>query len=204
MGELAASGGYYISMGACSLVATPFTFTGSIGVIFGKPNLKGLYDKLGITRQSLQRGKRASISNEYRYLSEDEKKFLYGHLERIYNDFVAKVAQSRKMSVEAAEAVSKGRLWIGIQAKDNGLVDVEGGLIDAISLAKIKAGIPQNEEPEIIYFPKKKKLMEFFIELAEISSHSQTETFLEQIDNYFNLFETGEPLMLYPVIVSIK
>lgn len=205
MGDLAASGGYYISMAADSILATPFTLTGSIGVIFAKPNLKGFYDKLGINRQTLARGKRTEIFSDYRSLSPEEKEFLYSYLKTIYDDFVRKASESRNLGVDSLEKLARGRVWIGGQAREIGLVDIEGGFLDAIELAARIAGIPLTEEPGLVYFPKKKGLMEFLLEISDISSFvPQHAREIIYISEQFEHFKPEEPLALFPCFVEIK
>ena len=103
MSDVAASGGYYMAMTGDPIVAYPQTETGSIGVVFGKPNLHGLYDKLGITKDAIQRGKHADIDSDYTSLTPDERDLLRHGIDESYHDFVAKVANARHRSVDQIE-----------------------------------------------------------------------------------------------------
>jgi protease-4 len=160
MSDLAASGGYYIAMTGDPIVAYPETMTGSIGVVFGKPNLHGLYDKLGITKDSVQRGKHAGIDSDYASLTEDERRILRDGVDDSYKDFVGKVAEARRRAFNDIEPLAQGRVWMGSQAKARGLVDELGGLDRAIELVKKKAHIPAGERVSLVMYPPRRSLLD--------------------------------------------
>jgi protease-4 len=160
MSDLAASGGYYIAMTGDPIVAYPETLTGSIGVVFGKPNLHGLYDKLGITKDAVQRGKHAGIDSDYASLTEDERRILRDGVDESYRDFVAKVADARRRGFNDIEPLAQGRVWLGSQAKARGLVDELGGLDSAIELVKKKAHIPAGEKVRLVMYPPRRSLLD--------------------------------------------
>jgi protease-4 len=160
MSDLAASGGYYIAMTGDPIVAYPETMTGSIGVVFGKPNLHGLYDKLGITKDAVQRGKHAGIDSDYAPLTEDERRILRDGVDESYKDFVAKVADARRRGFNDIEPLAQGRVWLGSQAKARGLVDELGGLDSAIELVKKKAHIPAGEKVSLVMYPPRRSLLD--------------------------------------------
>ena len=160
MSDLAASGGYYIAMTGDPIVAYPETLTGSIGVVFGKPNLHGLYDKLGITKDAVQRGKHAGIDSDYASLTEDERRILRDGVDESYRDFVAKVADARRRGFNDIEPLAQGRVWLGSQAKARGLVDELGGLDSAIELVKKKAHIPAGEKVSLVMYPPRRSLLD--------------------------------------------
>jgi protease-4 len=160
MSDLAASGGYYIAMTGDPIVAYPQTLTGSIGVVFGKPNLHGLYDKLGITKDAVQRGKHAGIDSDYASLTEDERRLLRDGVDESYRDFVAKVADARRRGFNDIEPLAQGRVWLGSQAKARGLVDELGGLDTAIELVKKKAHIPAGERVSLVMYPPRRSLLD--------------------------------------------
>ena len=145
MGGVAASGGYYVSAGADAIFALPTTITGSIGVYSGKMSIGGLHDILGIHTEEMSRGRNAGMYATHRPMDEVE----YGAMDRlvgdIYDQFKDKVAQGRKLSPEETEAVARGRVWTGVAAVDQGLVDKLGDLDDAIrhaaSLADIEGSL---------------------------------------------------------------
>jgi protease-4 len=163
MSDDAASGGYYMAMSGDTIVAYPGTITGSIGVVFGKPNLHGLYDKLGITKDSVSRGRYARIESDYESLSDAERMKLRDDIDFEYEDFVRKVATSRKMPVTAIEPIAQGRVWLGDQAKANGLVDELGGLDRAIELIKKKSGIPAGDKVSLVLYPAKRTLLDLLM-----------------------------------------
>lgn len=141
MASLAASGGYYISMSADHIVANPSALTGSIGVYLGKMDVSGLYEKLGIGFELLQRGEHASMYSELRPFSEAQRALLEQRLEAFYERFLARVADGRALEVEAVREAAGGRVWSGARAADNGLVDELGGLGVAIHRAGELAGV---------------------------------------------------------------
>jgi len=160
MADLAASGGYYIAMTGDPVVAYPGTLTGSIGVVFGKPNLHGLYDKLGITKDAVQRGQHAGIDSDYASLAPDERKLLRDGVEESYRDFVGKVADARRRGFDEIEPLAQGRVWLGSQAKARGLVDELGGFDTAIELVKKKAHIPAGERVSLVMYPARRSLLD--------------------------------------------
>jgi protease IV len=167
MGDYAASGGYYVSMASDVIVAEPGTLTGSIGVFSGKFSLRGLYDKLGISKEVLSRGKNASLYSEYRPWSSEERAKVRAMNVAFYQEFVKKAAEGRKTSYAALDAVAQGRVWTGAEALEHGLVDRLGGLDAALLAAKEKAGIAPGREVEIVVLPERKGLIETFLERQE-------------------------------------
>jgi len=154
MGDVAASGGYYISCGANKIVSQPSTITGSIGVVAGKPVVKGLYDWLGISNEYVLRGKNAGMFRETEKFSDSERqKFEDWIKTTYYDDFVPKVARGRNKNPEYVDSVGQGRVWTGAQAKDRGLVDEFGGLDRAIEVAKELAKIPADKGVQRVIFP---------------------------------------------------
>ncbi|PWT82773.1 MAG: signal peptide peptidase SppA [Acidobacteria bacterium] len=154
MSDVAASGGYYISCGANKIVSQPSTITGSIGVVAGKPVVKGLYDWLGITNEYVLRGKNAGMFRETEKFSDSERqKFEEWIKTTYYDDFVPKVARGRNKNPEYIDSVGQGRVWTGAQAKDRGLVDEFGGLDRAIEVAKELAKIPADKGVQRVILP---------------------------------------------------
>ncbi|MFC7526501.1 signal peptide peptidase SppA [Parapedobacter sp. GCM10030251] len=152
MGDVAASGGYYIAAAADSIFAQPNTITGSIGVFGVIPNMQGLMnEKLGITFDEVKTGKYADfLSNVDRPLTVDERNILQMEVNRIYDTFLQRVADGRHLSKEEVDSIGQGRVWSGQQAVDNGLVDRLGSLEDAIAAAAIKAGL---EDYRLVTYP---------------------------------------------------
>ncbi len=160
MSDVAASGGYYMAMTGDPIVAYPGTETGSIGVVFGKPNLHGLYDKIGITKDAVQQGKYADIDSDYTSLNADERQKLMQGIDASYEDFVNKVAHARRRSFNQIEPVAQGRVWLGSQAQPRGLVDELGGLDTAVDLIKKRAKIASGERVNVIVYPPRRSLFD--------------------------------------------
>jgi protease-4 len=142
MGDVAASGGYFIAMAADAIVAEPGTITGSIGVLAGKPVVIDLLRRAGVSPDSVREGAHADMFSTSRSFSEDEWAQVNTWLDRIYEDFTSKVAAGRGMSAEKVHEIARGRVWTGADAAGNGLVDELGGLATAAALARQKAGLP--------------------------------------------------------------
>ena len=165
MSDLAASGGYYIAMGADAIVAHPTTLTGSIGVFAGKYNLSGLYEKVGLTTESIKRGEYSDLFVLSKGLGEDGTEKLEEFVDSFYGTFLEKAAAGRATTEDAIHAVAQGRVWTGMQADDIGLVDAIGSLRTAIALAEQKAGI--KGDTRLVLYPRQPT---FWEELLEGSS----------------------------------
>ncbi len=164
-GAVAGSGGYWLSMDADVIVSTPMTITGSIGVISGYIYDKGLKDTFGITYDFVKRGRFADLGASYttpiipigfpvRQLTTEESDLMKDDIMFLYEEFVAKVANGRKMTTDKVKEVAQGRIWSGRDAKKNGLVDELGGMFDAIRIAREKAGIPADKKVNLVQYPK--------------------------------------------------
>lgn len=143
MGEYAASGGYYVSAAANSILARRNTITGSIGVVITRPVLAGLYGKAGVTPVSVERGARAGLLDLSRRPSEDELSVLRTQLQGFYGEFKDRVSRGRDMPPEDVEPIAGGRVWTGPEALDRSLVDDLGGFEDALEKARQLAGLEQ-------------------------------------------------------------
>jgi protease-4 len=160
MSDLAASGGYYISMAGDVIVAQPGTLTGSIGIYTGKFVTGGTFGKLGANIEATSDGKHAEIYSPDRQFSEEERARIHESMQAFYDQFVEKVAEARHSTPEKIDQVAQGRVWTGQQAKDVGLVDQLGGLQDAIVVAKQRARIPAEEEVELVIYPPRRSFYE--------------------------------------------
>lgn len=160
MSDTAASGGYYMAMTGDPIVAYPGTLTGSIGVVFGKPDLHGLYDKLGVTKDTLTRGRFAAIDSDYKPLGPEELRKLQHGIDVNYEEFVKRVAQARRRGFDQIEPLAQGRVWLGSQARARGLVDELGGLDRALELVKQKARIPATEKVTIVMYPPRRSILD--------------------------------------------
>lgn len=144
MGNVAASGGYYVSMGAHEIVAHPSTLTGSIGVVAGKFVTQGLYDKLGLVREGIDIGARAGMLAAEHGFTDEEWGVLNRLLDDIYRDFTTKAAEGRNMLVEELEPLARGRVWTGSDAQERGLVDHLGGVAMALKRACALADLDES------------------------------------------------------------
>lgn len=160
MSDVAASGGYWVSMNASAIVAQPSTYTGSIGIFSVVPNLGGLYDKLGLNNETFKVGVHADALIGARRMSDDEAKKFDDDLRASYVRFVELAAKGRGKTADELEAVAQGRTWLGTQALGNGLIDKLGGFDVAVAVAKEKAHIPEHETVSLQLYDKKKSLLQ--------------------------------------------
>ena len=184
MGGVAGSGGYYIAMGARKIVAQPSTVTGSIGVIFMKFNLSGLFDQwLGITVDRVKLAENADILSPTTSLNSRQRGEVEEWMSHIYNTFVEKAAEGRHLTVEELEKQAGGRIFTGSQARKRQLIDAVGGLRTALDLLKQELNIPAEEEVELVLYPKPKSLWQSLLkgDWAQVSRHGQSlESLLRQ------------------------
>jgi len=163
MGNLAASGGYYIAMSADAIVAEPLTLTGSIGVFVGKADLSGLYEKLGVSHELISRGENAGLFSELQSFTPTQREIIRNQLRRFYERFVDRVAEGRGMSFSQADSIAKGRVWSGQDAQKLGLVDALGGVDEAIERAKELADIPTEDRPQIVTYQRPMSALDRFL-----------------------------------------
>jgi protease IV len=162
MGDLAASGGYYISCGASKIFAEPNTLTGSIGVFGIIPNLKGLLNKkLGITLDGVKTDEYADIGDITRPITTGEKAIFEREIDNIYHTFLKHVSEGRKLSVSNVDSIAQGRIWCANDAKRIGLIDNIGGINDAISAA---ADLAKIKEYKVTYLPEQKDVIKQLLE----------------------------------------
>ncbi|MCD6287803.1 MAG: signal peptide peptidase SppA [Candidatus Hydrogenedentes bacterium] len=177
MGTVAASGGYYVALGADKIFAMPGTATGSIGVILSYPTFGGLFDKVGVSMEHVKSGKFKDIGDMSRSMTDAEREVLQERVDEIYEQFVEAVAASRNMDIEQVKKLADGRVYSGRQAVKLNLIDAEGDLDDAIMAAAKEAGI--EGEPRVL---KKKKdgWIGFVESFKESASSLHTRAMLEQ------------------------
>ena len=218
MSDVAASGGYYISASSARIIAQPSTITGSIGVLAGKPVMRGFYDWLGISNEYVLRGKTAGMFRETEKFSDDERaKFEEWIKTTYYQDFVPKVAKGRNKDAQFIDSVGQGRVWTGAQAKDRGLVDDFGGLDKAIEVAKELAKIPKDKGVERVILPYPTTFLQELLSGGSDNSNTQLEQqramyaalpedarralrYMQLMDKMKN----GETMMLMPFDLRIK
>lgn len=153
MGAVAASGGYYVAMGADTIVANPGTITGSIGVVTGKLVARELKDRLGVGSDAVRTNANADAWSLNAPFTPEQHALVEAEADLFYTDFVQRVAEAREMSVEAVDAVARGRVWTGADALDRGLVDELGGLRAAVRRAKVLAGLDIDADVELVGYP---------------------------------------------------
>ena len=153
MGAVAASGGYYVSMAADAIVANAGTITGSIGVVTGKLVARELKDRLGVGSDSVRTNANADAWSINKPFTDEQHAHVEAEADLFYTDFIERVAQGRKLSVEAVDAVARGRVWTGADALERGLVDELGGLRTAINRAKVLAGHDEDADVRIVSYP---------------------------------------------------
>lgn len=155
MGEVAGSGGYFVSMAARVILAAPATITGSIGVFGGKAVIDRVLERAGVGVEAVSRGAHALMFSARWPFSDDERALLDRWLDRVYDDFTAKVAADRAMSRARVHEIARGRIWTGADARDRGLVDDLGGFADAIALARRRGGLPARDDlADVRVFPQ--------------------------------------------------
>jgi protease-4 len=165
MGDVAASGGYYITTPLKeNVLASPGTITGSIGVLGGKFDLSGLYQKIGFSKEVLTRGKNADLGGASRPFTPEQKEKVQEQIDRAYAHFIQIVAEGRQKPGEKIDEIAQGRVWTGSQAARLGLVDGEGGLLDAIRIARQKAGLKPGEKIRLGSYPESKFRINFSAE----------------------------------------
>ena len=194
MGEVAASGGYYISAPADTIVAQPNTITGSIGIFGILFNVQELVnDKLGVTTDVVSTGELSDFGNMARPLSEVERTIIQSSVEDGYETFISRVAEGRGMHPDSVRKIASGRVWTGSQAKARGLVDVLGGLDTAIGIAaaKIKAG----DDYRVVYYPEKKPWFEEL--MVSFSDQVQVRILQTQLGDQYPLYQKIQRLKNY-------
>ena len=194
MGEVAASGGYYIAAPADTIVAQPNTITGSIGIFGILFNVQELVnDKLGVTTDVVSTGELSDFGNMARPLSEVERTIIQSSVEDGYETFISRVAEGRGMHPDSVRKIASGRVWTGSQAKARGLVDVLGGLDTAIDIAaaKIKAG----DDYRVVYYPEKKPWFEEL--MVSFSDQVQVRILQTQLGDQYPLYQKIQRLKNY-------
>jgi protease IV len=208
MSDVAASGGYYISMPAHAIVAQPATLTGSIGVVSIKFVIDGTLDKVGANIEGVQQGRYAGMYSPVRQFTPEERARMLELMQATYDAFVEKAAAGRNTTPEKIDAIAQGRVWTGHQAKQLGLVDELGGLDRALALAKQRAKIAQDAEVELVIYPPKKSFYEVLADPLGRSSDGMgaigallglgDRRVLSTLAAPLQIFRRGEPLAIMP------
>ena len=164
MGDVAASGGYYVAMGARTIFASSMTLTGSIGVVSLHFDLSGLFAKLGISTTTFQRGKNADIASMYKPYTDDQRARMDASMRRVYDLFRGRVAAGRGMKIDDVDRLGHGHVYSGTDAHALKLVDQLGGLHEAVAAVRSKAGIPPRRDIDLRIFPRQRRLVDIVLE----------------------------------------
>ena len=206
MSDLAASGGYYISMPAEVIVAQPATLTGSIGIFAGKIAIGETLAKVGVATATVQSGRNASLSSPFAPFTPEQRAKVMEYMEVFYDTFVEKAAVARRTTPAEIDAVAQGRVWTGRQARERGLVDELGGLDTAVAIAKQRAGIPADEDVELVVYPPRRTLYEALAQQfgssgagvwAQLAGGAEGRA-IAALTAPIRMFRRGEPLALMP------
>ena len=207
MGNVAASGGYYIAVPAQTIVAEPGTITGSIGVVTGKFVVKGALDKLGVGEAAVSDGRFAEIESPFTPFTPEQRAKMEEQLHATYELFLSRVAQGRGSTPEHIDAVAQGRVWTGRQAQQLGLVDQLGGLQTAIQVAKQKAKLDPSREVQLVIYPPKRTVYDLLANplgatqdgiLGAALLRAPDARLADAVAARLQLFRRGEPLMIMP------
>jgi protease IV len=167
MGDVAASGGYYVSMGAKTVLADPMTVTGSIGVISLHLDVSGLLGRLGISSTTFKEGELADINSPFKPYSDEERARMERSIQQTYDLFRARVSEGRGLPMERVHELGQGRVYSGIAALDAGLIDRFGGLHDAVALLREEMGVASFRELELRVLPRARTLLDLILESVE-------------------------------------
>jgi protease-4 len=205
MSDVAASGGYYIAAGASRILAQPGTLTGSIGVVFVRPNVHGFLARIGVNTETIGRGRFAELDDLTTPLSDAGRQKLIDEMQHIYDIFVQRVAAGRNMTAERVNDVGRGRVWTGAQATENGLVDEAGGFMAAIQAAKRAAGVEPEKEVQLVFFPRPRGALERVGELLGArASLDVPRPWQDVLRSVVLPFADGTLLALMPEMVDVR
>ncbi len=199
MSGVAGSGGYYIAMGASKIISQPSTITGSIGVIFGKFDLGGLYDWLGISIDRVKTSPNADLFSLSSSLTSEQRERVIAWMQEIYDVFVAKAAKGRDMEFETLEKMARGRIYTGEQAREMGLVDDIGGFPKALDYVRESLELEDNALIKLTRLPKPKSFWETLSELGAVRMR-QTNLIEEWLRRELPGLETAGPRLFMPEI----
>ena len=215
MSDYAASGGYYIAMAADAIVAQPGTLTGSIGVYSGKFSMAGLYEMVGLSVETIERGAYADLLTSARPFTEEERGKMEQMVEEFYFSFITKAAEGRGREDSEIDRLAQGRVWTGMQAHEVGLVDQLGGFRTALQVAKELSGIDADEEVSLVVLPEQRTMFEEFFggpsASFKPSSRSTVGTAIPAIDRSLQQFlavapllSSGAPLAMMPFHIEVE
>ncbi|MEN8153021.1 MAG: signal peptide peptidase SppA [Acidobacteriota bacterium] len=199
MGDVAASGGYMISLSSSKILSLPQTITGSIGVYGGKFVLKGFYDKIGVNKEIIKTSKFADFFSDYKEFTIEQREKYKNFMQYIYDFFLEETSKTRKMKIEDVKKVAEGRVWSGTKALNKNLVDQIGGISEAIEEARKLAKIDQKDDFGIRIYPIKRSFIDYLMEMLSSQSNGITSSIKIGLDRYENFF----PAMIVPFKIVI-
>ena len=204
MSDVAASGGYWIAMGADRIVAHPGTVTGSIGVITGKLNVKGFYDKMGMSKDIVALTENATIDWPFQNYTRRQRTVVRKILQDYYDSFKAGVSEGRKLSLEEVEKIAQGRVWSGERAARLGLVDELGGMDVALRWAKQLAEIPEAEQVRLVHVTTRKTMFEKLWDALSGVSALRPRSVRERFGRVTALVDEGPAWVLLPFLPEAR
>jgi len=199
MSDLAGSGGYWIALGGREIYAQPSTLTGSIGVLGGKFVLRDFYTKIGVSKEIVETTPCSAMFSDYREFSPAEREKVLAEMRQIYQGFLRRVSQSRKLSLAGVERLAQGRVWSGRSAVDVRLIDHLGGLNEAVAAAKRLARIREGEPVGMKIYPREKTLLDVVLQLFESRSENPLD-----IQARLKMYEHFYPALELPFTVKIR
>jgi len=210
MADMAASGGYWLSMSSSHLMALPQTITGSIGVITGKFILKNLYNKIGVNKEMVKTTENADIYWDYRQFTPEEEAKLMNMMGYMYQEFLKIVSKNRGMKIEEVDEIGQGRVWAGISALNLKLIDKMGGLDDAIKEAEKLAQIPDQQTFGIKIYPRKKSFLETIFQLVESKGNVKASAIrietdpLQSLEKKLCMYKKFFPAVIIPYKIDLQ
>jgi protease-4 len=205
-GNVAASGGYYVAAGAREIFADPTTLTGSIGILFGKFSLAGLFGKLDLARETHKLGKHADLLSDARPWTEEERRHVRSLLLESYEQFLDRVVRGRKMTRDQVHRVAQGRIWTGAQAAGHKLVDHLGGLDDALRRAEALSGLAPGEAI-VDHLPRPGLIQRFLRDVLDVRAEAAgrvARAALRRVSSPLLYLRAGEPWAILPYQIDLR
>ncbi len=204
--DYGASGGFYITLGADSVIVNPLSLVGSIGIFAGKFSLGGLYDKIGLHTDVFSRGRNAGLFSSNQNWSETERAVIERLIRNFYEEFLNKTAQARKLEKEEVRQLAEGRVWTGKEAVEHNLMDGSGTFYNALEAARQLAGIDSAASVRLIYYPKQRNYWQDLLKHGVALTRSTTDQGLlgqAALENSLNRIQ-NKPMALMPLKISWK
>jgi protease-4 len=207
--NVAASGGYYVACGADSIVASPGSLTGSIGVFALRPTYQGLLDKLDIQVEHMTRGARSDLLLSSKPFSPETAQLMHDSVDAVYQLFLDRVAAGRGIAREEVEAFAQGRVWTGEQAFERGLIDGLGGLTEAMVHAKRAVGLDPDADVALVPYPPPGSILDQLSEMLrgatlELVPTARLPRIAEFLEDWLESASLGAPALVPPFVLDIR